>query len=78
MTRVNTTVFQEVSSKVSGLFGKMFGKKNKRPVVVDKVLSPEFLRDLNLQTAPDVISPKSSNYRNKEPMSTKNNNRKLW
>ena len=59
-SRVNTTVFQEVSSKVSGLLGRVFGSKNKEPVC-EKVLPTEFLNDLNLQTLPNgQESPRES------------------
>jgi len=61
ISRVNTTVFQEVSSRVTGLLGKVFGRKNQEPTITDKVLSTEFLNDLNLQTLPNTSgSPRES------------------
>lgn len=81
MSRVNTTVLQDVSTKVTGFFGKMFGKKDK-VVISDKMLPSELFHTEpnvyihttqgNYTPARSSLTPKSSiNSGYKSPTSTK-------
>jgi len=55
---MNSAVIQDVSTKVSGFIGKIFPKKPKEKEA-NKVLTPDFLKEINLQTCPNnESSPK--------------------
>jgi len=77
VSRVSLSTLQDVSTRVSGVFHKMFRKNNSnREINTDKVLTTEFLDELNLQTMPNrCLSPKeslSSRIKDFWPSSTKN------
>jgi len=76
VSKVSLSTLQDVSTRVSGMFNKVFRKSNTREIHTDKVLSTEFLDELNLQTLPNrCISPKeslSSRIKDFWPSSTKN------
>jgi len=56
----NQSMLQDVSNRVSSFMNKIFKKKKEKDIVnTERVLSPDFLNELNLHTAPDITpSPK--------------------
>ena len=76
VSKISLSTLQDVSTRVSGMFHRVFRKNNPREINTDKVLSTEFLDELNLQTLPNrCVSPKeslSSRIKDFWPSSTKN------
>jgi len=51
----NQSMLQDVSNRVSSFMNKIFKKKKDKDIVnTERVLSPDFLNELNLHTAPDI------------------------
>jgi len=51
----NQSMLQDVSNRVSSFMNKIFKKKKDKDVAnTERVLSPDFLNELNLQTVPDI------------------------
>jgi len=55
-TKGNSSMLQDVSNKVSSFMNKIFKKKKNsgKDGNPERVLSPDFLNEINLQTAPDL------------------------